>query len=116
MDTSFALDLKVTRRKAGLAQEDLAHLLGVDKSTVSKIERGVRPIMLPELCALAFIYGKRTDQLLASLWSDTAADLAVRLQALPTPKSQWISAFNRQRTLKGLAERLASNSEQYGEI
>ena len=38
MDTSFALDLKVTRRKAGLAQEDLAHLLGVDKSTISKIE------------------------------------------------------------------------------
>ena len=116
MDTSFALDLKVARRKAGLAQEDLAHLLGVDKSTISKIERGVRPIMLPDLCALAFIYGKRTDQLLAPFWPDAAADLAARLHTIPTPKSQWVSTFNRQRTLKGLADRLASNSEGYGEI
>mgnify|MGYP000197201114 CR=1 FL=1 len=116
MDNSFALDLKVTRRKAGLTQEDLAHLLGLTKTTISKIERGVRPVTLPELCALAFIYGKSADRLLTPLWSEAAADLAARLQSLPRPKSQWTSTFNRQHTLTRLGERLASNSERHGQL
>ncbi len=116
MHTSFALDLKVARRKAGLAQEDLAHLLGLDKSTISKIERGVRPVTLPELCALALIYGRTSDSVLAAVWPDAAADLAARLQSMPTPKSPWGSTFNRQSTLTALGDRLASNAEPYGAL
>lgn len=116
MQSSFALDLKVSRRKAGLTQEDLAHLLGLTKSNVSKIERGVRPVLLPELCALALIYDRTADSLLAPLWPDSAADLAARLPSMPVPASPWVSTFNRQHTLSSLGERLASNAERYGEI
>lgn len=116
MHNSFALDLKVARRKAGLAQEDLGHLLGIGKSKVSKIERGVQPVTLPELCALALIYGRSADSLLEPLWPDAAADLAARLQSMPIPASPWISTFNRQHTLTSLGERLASNSNRYGAL
>ena len=116
MHTSLALDLKVSRRKAGLAQKDIAHLLGLNKSNISKIERSVRPVSLAELCVLALIFDRTTDSLLAPIWPDAAADLAARLQSMPIPTSPWMSTFNRQHTLTTLGERLASNSERYGEL
>lgn len=116
MNRSLSLDLRVARRKAGLTQEDVGYLLGLRKTNVSRIERGARPVGLAELCALALIYDKTTDSLLAPLWPDAAADLAARLESMPAPKTPWIGTFNRQHTLSSLSDRLASNRSLYGDL
>lgn len=63
MENSLALDLKVARRKAGLTQSDLAHLLEIKKSRVSKIERGMKQYRFREIVALSLIYDRSLYQL-----------------------------------------------------
>lgn len=107
MSTNTTTTLKVTRRKAGLTQADLAHLMGLDSNRVSRIERGERLPSLPEAAALSVIYGRVLNELCADEITVAASDIAVRLQTLPTPKTHWISTFNRRHTLTALADRLA---------
>ena len=42
MSTEFALDLRLARRKTGLTQRDIAHLLANQVTLVSELERGKR--------------------------------------------------------------------------
>ena len=109
MKNDLALDLKVTRRKAGLTQADCAHLLSVERARISQMESGKRLPTLAEACRLSLIYDRPLDSLLVSVKLPAARELGGRLSSLPTPRTRWISTFNRQQTLSSLAERLLRN-------
>jgi transcriptional regulator with XRE-family HTH domain len=51
--------LKKARKEAGLDQEDVAKLLGVSQSYISKMESGQRRIDVVQLKAFARIYKKK---------------------------------------------------------
>ena len=108
MKNFFVLDLKVTRREAGLTQADCAHLLGIDKSTFAKLERGERTISIRQACLLAIVYGQPLDSLLSAHLEESTTQLRKRLATLPKASSRWIGTFNRQSTLSDLAERLSA--------
>ncbi len=56
--------LKKARKKAGLNQEEVAKLLGVTQSYVSKIESGQRRIDIVQLKRFAKMYKKNIDYFL----------------------------------------------------
>lgn len=104
---SVALDLKVSRRKAGLLQADLAHLLGVDKRRICDLEKGRTLPTVDEITALSLIYGKPLESLLAGLLDEAIDRLAARLQTLPrAADAQEEPGFNRAQMLADLARRL----------
>lgn len=103
---SIALDLKVWRRKAGLTQVDLAHLLSASPSRVSQIEAGGSLPRPDELLALSLIYGKPLNALVSGLLDNVAYGLVGRLRRMPPAPKNWRAGFNRAHTLSGLARRL----------
>lgn len=112
MTNEMSLDLRVARRKAGLTQSDCAHLLGLNKAQISKIESGERAIRLEELCLLSVIYDLPIDGMATPVRLVAEAHLRERLASLRPPSVRWIGTFNRQHTLSSLAERLESDSPQ----
>ena len=52
------------RRKADLTQEDLAYSSGIDRSFMSKLERGENSISLPTLLRLAKALGTTPSKIL----------------------------------------------------
>ena len=53
--------LKKARKEAGLGQEEVAKILKVSQSYISKIESGQRRVDIVQLKAFAKIYGKQID-------------------------------------------------------
>ncbi len=106
MSQSFALDLKVARKKAGLTQGDCAHLLDVYKDKVSLMEQGKRLPSVLEICTLSLIYGRSFERLFGSALEDAHQVLKERLATLPVVSNRWIGRFNRHDTLNRLAARL----------
>lgn len=106
MRNLFALDLKAARRKAGLLQTDLAHLLNIDRSKVSLFEDGKLWPSLHEITALSLIYGRPVESLLASVRDETVDRLVAKLATIrPVPPNRG-DTFNRTYTLSQLAIRL----------
>lgn len=106
MITELALDLKVARRKSGLRMRDVAHLLGIHSSTLSKIEKGA---VLPNaqiIATLSLVYNRSLGGLLASLLREAHEKLPERLAILPECSTRWRGTFNRQQTLNRLAAHL----------
>jgi transcriptional regulator with XRE-family HTH domain len=113
MRTTFALDLKVLRRKSGLTQKDCAHLLAIHPSRISLLESGRVIPTITDIIALATLYGRSIEQLLPQLVRDTHHHLAERLRSMPKAPARWLGRFNRQHTLDDLADRLAALTD-YG--
>ena len=107
MHTPFHLDLKVHRRKAGLSQEDVAHLMGVHPSKVSLLEGGRAYPSLHDIAALSTVFGKSFEEFFYSFMQEARGQIATRLQSMPKAPKRWLPAFNRRYTLDNLAERLA---------
>lgn len=106
MSHSFALDLKVARRKSGLTQQDCAHLLDVHKTKISLLEQGkVLPSVL-EICTLSLLYGRSFESLFGSMLEEAQCSLKDRLATLPVSSNRWLGRFIRQNTLNRLAARL----------
>lgn len=108
---SIALDLKVARRKAGLLQSDLAHLLGIDRRRVRRLEQGEQLPTVCEVLALSFVYGKPIEALTAGLIDELIGQLVARLRTLPEAAATAEDeddepGFNRAHTLAELARRL----------
>src|SRR5258707_552457 len=51
-------ELKKSREKKGLTQQDAAEILGVARTTITAIEKGERRVKASELVQLARAYGK----------------------------------------------------------
>ncbi|RKJ41156.1 XRE family transcriptional regulator [Acutalibacter sp. 1XD8-33] len=60
----FSSRLKPLRQSMNLAQEQLACLLGVDRSTISSYESNMRQPSLDTLWRIADVFGVSTDYLL----------------------------------------------------
>ena len=115
MSQTFALDLKVARRKSGLTQQDCAHLLDVHKAKISLLEQGKTLPTVLELSTLSLLYGKSFESLFRSLIEDAQHTLNDRLATLPVVSNRWLGRFIRQNTLNKLAARLdANNSNGHG--
>ena len=111
MYTPFNLDLKVQRRKAGLSQEDVAHLIGAHPSKVSLLEGGRALPTLHDIAALSIVFGKSFEEFFFAFVQDARSAIASRLPSMPQAPKRWLPRFNRQYTLDHLAERLADLSE-----
>ena len=75
MSNTFALDLKVARKKSGLTQADLAHLLGASRGKVSHLERGATVPTVRDICTLSMVYGKSFESLFAPVFEEIARKL-----------------------------------------
>ncbi|WP_092722932.1 helix-turn-helix domain-containing protein [Hydrobacter penzbergensis] len=61
---SLADSIKNIREEKHLMQKEVATHIGVDKSTYSKIEKGLRELTVAELQKIAQLFNMTTDQLL----------------------------------------------------
>lgn len=61
---NLATNIKAIREKKGFLQKEIASHINVDKSTYSKIERGIRELTIIELQKLTKLFGLTTDQIL----------------------------------------------------
>jgi transcriptional regulator with XRE-family HTH domain len=114
MDTEdFALDIKVQRRKAGLSQRDVAHLLGVHPSKVSLMEAGKTLPSLRDIAHLSLVYGKSFEEFFYAFVSKARRTLKTRLSTMPAAPKRWLGRFNRQYTVDKIAERLAATDSDH---
>lgn len=61
---NLADNIKVIREKQGLLQKEVALHINVDKSTYSKIEKGMREVTVVELQKLTKLFSLSADQIL----------------------------------------------------
>lgn len=57
------IGLRVSRKKSGLSQEDIAHLLDTTQPRVSRLEAGQAALTIAELCKLVIIYNQDTSKI-----------------------------------------------------
>ncbi|GAA3954497.1 helix-turn-helix domain-containing protein [Chitinophaga oryziterrae] len=60
---NLANNIKTIREEKGLMQKDVANHIGVDKSTYSKIEKGLREITVAELLKMSQLFNCSIDQI-----------------------------------------------------
>jgi transcriptional regulator with XRE-family HTH domain len=111
MHNSFALDLKVARRKAGLSQRECAHLLDVHQTKISQLETGKVIPSIHDICALSLIFGKSFESLFTHVFDAVRAELHGRVASLPESDCNWITKLNRNHTLNQLQERLSGTND-----
>ena len=114
MQTQFALDLRLARRKAGFTQHDVAKLIGAHQAVVSDLERGRLLPSIEQIVALSQIYGRSFESLFAQLMREATTKLKDRIGTLPARVRSYVGTFNREASLKRLERRLADNASPYG--
>ena len=111
MSKQFAFDLSLARRKSGLIQRDVAHLLDVAQGTVSDLERGLYLPSVVHICTLSLIYGRNFESLFAEVIDEARDELGGRIVTLPALVSEGKATINREATLQRLEERLAAETD-----
>ncbi len=106
MPTDFSLELRVSRKKSGLTQADVAHLLDVGQSTISGFEQGQLIPSVEQVVKLSLIYGRSFECLYGEVVRGARHKLKARLETLSQDVRTCASTFNRPHTLKGLKHRL----------
>lgn len=106
MNTQFALDLRLARRKAGLTQADTALLLGVRAPRLSLLEHGRKQPSLVEICTLSVIYGRSFESLFSELMEEVRRSIREKIARLPARVRQCGATLNREASLKQLERRL----------
>ena len=114
MSTQFALDLRLSRRKAGYTQRDIAHLLGVQQSAISDFERGRHLPDLEKIITLSLIYGRSFESLFAQLMQEAREGLKKRLSNIPDNVRQYAGTLSREHSLKHLKRRLEAEEPDHG--
>lgn len=113
MNVHLGTALKDARDNRNLKQHELADLLGVSASTISKVEHGNRPLRAIEFLTLGLIFPNWFEMQANDLVTDLTADLATRLQAfLATRKFGPLEYQKRD----WLHDRLAQMERGAGEI
>ena len=115
MSTEFALDLRLARRKAGLTQSDVAHLIGAHQTLVSELERGRQLPKLEQIVALSLIYGRSFESLFSHLMRAARAAMKSRIVRMPAGVRSYVGTFNRDASIERLARRLADEDNAYGD-
>jgi transcriptional regulator with XRE-family HTH domain len=113
MHTDFALSIKVQRRKAGLSQRDVAHLIGVHPSKVSLMEAGKMLPSLGDIAHLSLVYGKSFEEFFYAFVLKARQSLRTRLSTMPAAPTRWLGRFNRQYTMDQIAERLEASDTDH---
>lgn len=113
MITEFALDLRHARRKSGLSQAEIAHLLDINQATYSRFEQGALTPSVEQLCSLALIYGRSFTSYFERITTAQKPRLKQRVDALPPKDRPGVRIFNRARTLENLRLRL---DPEYGNV
>ena len=108
MRTQFSADLRLSRRKAGYTQADVAALLCDHQSVVSELEAGTRRPDLTQIITLSLIYGRSFEAFFADMMDDCTRRLKRRLRHLPNNVRDTAHTFNRAASLQTLHVRLAS--------
>ena len=111
MEHNFGLALRALRRRSGLSQADLAHLLEVKQSRVSRLEAGLFEPTASELCALRIIYGQALGKRFETSIDDMKRLLRERLETMPQCPKHWRNRMARSTTLEVLTKRLEASSE-----
>ncbi|WP_371229916.1 helix-turn-helix transcriptional regulator [Roseovarius sp. 2305UL8-3] len=111
MSTQFAQDLRLARRKAGLTQGDLAHLLDSHQSFVSDLENGKQRPSLEQIIELSLIYGRSFESFFATVMTERRTHLKKRCKTLPDPGKQTAHTFNRDGSLAKLQRRLKTSPD-----
>lgn len=106
MITEFALDLRHARRKSGLSQAEVAHLVAINQATYSRFEHGSLSPSVEQLCALALIYGRSFTSYFERIADAQKPGLRKRLSELKPKERPTVRIFNRARTLEKLRRRL----------
>ncbi|QTN36242.1 helix-turn-helix transcriptional regulator [Cognatishimia activa] len=101
-----AADLRYCRRESGLSGADVAHLLHITKSRLSRIETGASSPKPSELCGFALIYGKDLFSMLPDVSGRIAKEVHGRLSNIPDAPSHWKASKTRFHFLKDLYQRL----------
>lgn len=106
MHQAFAHDLRIARKKSGLAQRDCAHLLGITQQRVSALETGSTLPTIDEICGLSLIFRRNFSSLFSDAFARARRLQRLQLSTLPNDKRGWLARFNRTNTLSRLADRL----------
>lgn len=108
MQTQFAHDLCVARKKAGLTQQDLSILLEIGSKEVAALETGAKPPSLEQMCRLSIIYNRSFTQIYQDIMQSAREALFRNLPDLPEQATSANANFNRDNTLKRLDRELTS--------
>ncbi len=114
MSTQFSSDLRLARRKAGLTQRDVAHLLHTRMSVICELERGKRTPTLSHIVTLSVIYDRPFQSLFAAELKIAEAVLRKRIVKMPIEPRRNASTGNRTASIDRLARRLADSDTGYG--
>jgi len=106
MITEFALDLRHARRKSGLSQAEIGHLVDINQATYSRFEQGALTPSVEQLCILALIYGRSFTSYFERITAAQKPGLKKRLDALPPKARPNVRIYNRARTLEKLRQHL----------
>ncbi len=100
-------ELKVSRKRSGLTNGDLATLLNIDPARVSRLERERLQPNVQELIALCLIYDRDIVRLYPRSSAAVHTSLRQRIDKIdPKPKSTHQRYEARQRHLSELYQRL----------
>ena len=109
----FSETLLVARRQAGLSQGDCAHLLGVSRTHIARLEAGKATPNVTVLCRVALLFGRTMEGLSGPLFLAEAREMRDRLFDLPERRRGWLAHFNRSHTLEQMAGRVEQVIEAY---
>ena len=112
LSNTFALDLRVARKKSGLTQADLAYMLGASRGKVSHLERGETLPTVRDICTLSMVYGRSFESLFAPVFEEITKKINGRLSSLPDAPKGWLGRYNRRNTLSKLAARINERGAQ----
>ena len=82
MHTQFGGLVKQARIQHHLDQGELAALLGLSRSTISKIEAGARPLSAIEFLSIAHLFGDWLECAVENLMTEIISDLATRIRTV----------------------------------
>lgn len=95
--------LKKLRLQHNLTQQDVADILGVTKSTISKYEKGLRSINQAHIASLSKLYGVTRSYI---LWgadyidSDTSQSMDIPVEDISEEKRAWLVCIERLSALE----------------
>lgn len=100
MNNHFGAALREARTARSLEQRDVAELLGLSESTISKIESGVRGLSASEMLTLGLLFPSWFEVQVEEIVQDLKANLATRLRQLLSERTFKPMEFEKRDWLK----------------